>query len=1013
MPTEAILRLQNAKLFKLLLQKEGDDHQLSSRIVDVVKLVSPLLQRIPENMREYTLHDSSHSAKIVEIMGKILPDEVLDSLNVVEFSLLILSAYLHDIGMTCEKEERESIIESDEDFKILFKSDVDILFKYEQYVLVGNNRAATFIQDQIFTEYLRRNHVKRSSDYISSVLSQGECSLVFNQIPFYKLLIKVCDAHGEPVRSLYDIQRWPRQTLIGDSVINVQFIAIILRLADIIDLDSERTPKVIYEFVSPENPVSILEWKKHRSVIGASIGQNQVVFEAECSSPEVERALRQFLDWIEIERKESLELLNSYHGEERQRYFLRLNDPITKDRIQSDGSYVYNDLSFSLDFHRIMSLLMGQKLYKDTATALREVLQNSLDAISARLQMYSGRKEKFTPSIEIVCSDSELVIKDNGIGMSESVFRDFFLQIGKSYYSSPKFYAKYSTIDLTSEFGIGILSVFMIASSITIISRKDPENPLDPFLPIHYEIPTAHGYIVQRKGTQKEVGTQIIMKLLDSNPFKSKTILGVIEQILPRPPFPISITENNETKLYSGKADPFIPKLEYSTENVKNFFRANNYFNSYWETSYTHCWMDVELASEPNPIIGIAGVLKIVNSNPINYYATLSGNLCQRNFSVGVPETDKNIFKIKTTDAIRSLFPKWISAFLSINLTGKSCLSINPERSDLLLDEKHNVLKLKIEQKIILAIKKHFDEYELEHGLQGLIVYVEFLFAAGFFGIDLDEYELSERSKEFMLSYVHFPVLHSDGVVKKIRSRDIVNSKNLAVIIDRWDHKNMPELLEFIKRNELTLVILPEMTHYAHRIESLFCALLSQGQHFISPIATFLRPIPSSPIHLVRKGYETAFNTRLRSRYDQINAISNSEDIEKDFSVVFMLKWYDVFPIYNVSHPLIFFLFLEEANLVARKKVLDKLTDGIVLAIKDSVSIMKNSDDKALLKIAYDDQTVDKLMGILDFDPDLFGKLASVFRNAAEAAFEAKIIANIDSIPILSIDDLPWYWKRK
>jgi len=690
MSTEAILRLQKSKLFSQLKDKEEaeKDHQLSSKLLLIVKVVTPLLERISENMQEYTLHDSAHSAKIVEIMGKILPDEVLANLNIIEISLLILSAYLHDIGMTCDKKDRENIIANDNEFKILFKSNSDKFHKYELYLNNGNHRAATFIQDQVFTEYLRTKHVERSAHYIATHLSQGELNLLYNQIPFYKILIKICDGHGEPVKHLYDTQKWPKQTLVGEKIVNVQFISLVLRLADIMDLDSERTPKVIYEFVNPEDPISILEWKKHRSILGTSIGTTQVLFEAECSSPEVERALRQFIDWIEIERKETNDLLKTYGAEDKLRYFLLLKDPITKDRIYSDGSYVYSDLSFRLDFHRIMSLLMGQKLYKDSTTAVRELLQNSIDAIKVRTRIYEEKTENFNPFIKISISDSIMKIEDNGVGMDESIFQEFFLQIGKSYYSSPKFYSRYTGIDVTSEFGIGILSVFMIASSFTIESRREPEDPNNPFAPIYYDIPTAHSYIIQRKGGRREVGTCITLKLIESNPLKNKSTLSILEEIIPNPPFPIFIDQDGVEICYRGKKAALIPPIAYNRESISEFLDSINYSDTHWRVPYTHSLLNVDFNTEPDGLGDINGNMIIINVNPINYYGRLFGHVCQKSFAVGFPETKEEKFEIKITESISSLFPKWLSGFSTLNLIGKSCLSITPERSDFIIDEK-------------------------------------------------------------------------------------------------------------------------------------------------------------------------------------------------------------------------------------------------------------------------------------------------------------------------------------
>ena len=410
MGKDALLRLNNTILFKALLSKEKEENGnqlLAAKVESIVRIVSPLLDRIPENMSEFTLHDPNHSAKIVEIMAKIIPQQTLTLLNPVEITLLILSAYLHDIGMTCDRDEKEKIIKESVEFSILCKSDIDKYNKFNYYINQNDHRSATFIED----------HVRRSSNYIKEKLSNGEHILAVNDIPFWKLLIALCDGHGQPVESLKDDVKWPRQTLIGESIVNVQYLSLILRLADILDLDPERTPKIIYEFVNPQNPISIIEWKKHRAIVGHSINPDKILFEAECSSPEVERALRQFMEWIELERKQTIGLLSQYQDDISKRYILKLIDPISEDRIRSDGSYISSDLKFHIHFERVMDLLMGQKLYKNPTTALRELLQNSIDAIKIRESIYVNKDENFSPKIKIVLDDERLLISDNGMGM--------------------------------------------------------------------------------------------------------------------------------------------------------------------------------------------------------------------------------------------------------------------------------------------------------------------------------------------------------------------------------------------------------------------------------------------------------------------------------------------------------------------------------------------------------------------------------------------------------------------
>ena len=98
-------------------------------------------------MPEYTLHDYTHSISILNIAANIIPEQTLNSLNNIELSLIIFSAFLHDIGMACSEEERNKIINTD-DFKRFFNS-------YEEDEI-----------NFIFSEYIRKNHAKRSYDFI-------------------------------------------------------------------------------------------------------------------------------------------------------------------------------------------------------------------------------------------------------------------------------------------------------------------------------------------------------------------------------------------------------------------------------------------------------------------------------------------------------------------------------------------------------------------------------------------------------------------------------------------------------------------------------------------------------------------------------------------------------------------------------------------------------------------------------------------------------------------------------
>lgn len=1027
MGKDVIFRLKESLLFKTLLHKESEensDNQLSAKVISIITVVAPLLERIPENMPEYTLHDPNHSAKVVENMGKIIPQETLQNFNSIELSLLILSGYLHDIGMTCSKEEKEEIIKNSDEYEILFKSDVNKYEKFKSFKNAGDHRAATFIEDQIFTEYLRRKHVVRSANYIEEKLSSGELILCFEGIPFWKHLVAICNGHGEPVSSLSSTSIWPRHTLIGDRIINVQYLSLILRLADILDLDPERTPKVIYEYVNPKDPQSIIEWQKHRSIIGHSINHRKVLFEAECSSPEVERALKEFMDWIELERQETIKLLAGYQDEVSKKYFLNLNEPLAKDRIRSDGSYISNDLKFEIDYLRVMDLLMGQRLYKNPIVALRELLQNSIDAIKIRQGLFTGKNETFTPIIKIALNESTLSVSDNGVGMNLDIFRNYFLQVGKSFYNSPTFYGRFSDIDVTSEFGIGILSTFMVAHSLIIESRREPENSLTPPEPIHFEIPTAFSYTIQRKSTRTEVGTVITLQLKVDNPFKSQSLVDILEQIIPVPPYPIEVQDYKENLTYKGVEKKDIPYLEFL--QIKSITSLEPYL-VYHRTPphFTHKILDIHFNAREvdSELSNIEGKISIVNTNSGNWYTKFNGYLAQRNFNIGLPQNNEEDYKfaIKSSDSLKTLFPDWTSYYSELNLTKSACLSITPDRTDIIVDDKFKKLKGKIEARIIEELRSQFDEIIEQSSDNEFFKYADFLIETGFLGMDLNQSGsvFSKEAKEFFSEYISFPVLDYDGKIRRKRAREIAQCSTIGTVNYNWKYEYINRTIEVIEPQGITLIILPKMEFGIghHKIDRFISALLGNKDKLTGSHTILTSCLPSFEIKLIK------VNNKFRSisNPNDVQAISNGIT-DKEIPILLIPRQsIELYPIFNASHILIAPLLKENGEYKNKdsEELRNELAKSVHQLLGTSLKMIAEKDSGFSQKLItygvglwdqknYFELTID----ILDKDPNLLESLKKIFLKYWKQVKELNLIDSDKEMPEITKRDFLDYWGK-
>jgi molecular chaperone HtpG len=128
---------------------------------------------------------------------------------------------------------------------------------------------------------------------------------------------------------------------------------------------------------------------------------------------------------------------------------------------------------FQVDLRGIVDLL-SQHLYSSNRVYLRELMQNARDAIAARAQLEPG----LAGSIEVVPArgSDQLVVRDNGIGLTGDDMQRLLSIIGSS---SKRTDLGRTRSDFLGQFGIGLLSCFLVADSIEVVSRsaRQPDAP--------------------------------------------------------------------------------------------------------------------------------------------------------------------------------------------------------------------------------------------------------------------------------------------------------------------------------------------------------------------------------------------------------------------------------------------------------------------------------------------------------------------------------------------------------
>lgn len=120
-------------------------------------------------------------------------------------------------------------------------------------------------------------------------------------------------------------------------------------------------------------------------------------------------------------------------------------------------------IPFHVDIQRIVQILANQ-IYQSPLALLRENCQNAYDAILQRL--YSDKE--FTPEIHISISQNEIVVADNGIGMSADEIKNNYWRAGASGKNNDEARAA----GVVGTFGIGAMANFGIADSMQVVTEK-------------------------------------------------------------------------------------------------------------------------------------------------------------------------------------------------------------------------------------------------------------------------------------------------------------------------------------------------------------------------------------------------------------------------------------------------------------------------------------------------------------------------------------------------------------
>ena len=504
----------------------------------------------------YSDHSHEHSENIISSVERLLGRKRIEKLSPSDTWMLMVCAYMHDLGMLIQGKELENDwnSESFQNYLENCKDSSDDSLKQAARHVSGvewlnpaeKNWSVSVYRDVILlaSEFYRRKHPERSKN----IPMQSDFGKYFNvvisgdgRLPprIQDVIGKICFSHGidfdeimnilEPVDSLFGYEFHPR------------FIAVMLCLGDLCDLDNGRFNKVSMEVFGELTKNNYVHYYKHESVNSFVLKKDLIAVNFDIKSKRIKQELQRVPLFSKLSPKEQqkelqdvcdrilLETQNwlgwieelvkniKLHWDKLSMEHIETFSPSLTYKILVDGNETVSskkNMRFSFSNEKAYELIESYSLYNNRFVFIRELLQNSVDALKRRFwtDIKSGRWDHFLQNAhkdkdgnidyqniqpfdfsDISVFDyykvfmkiehkpeektARFTIEDNGTGISKEDLQERILRTGmrgrdKTVEEMPDW------LRPTSSFGIGLHSVFGVSDSIFIRTRTSPDQPV-------------------------------------------------------------------------------------------------------------------------------------------------------------------------------------------------------------------------------------------------------------------------------------------------------------------------------------------------------------------------------------------------------------------------------------------------------------------------------------------------------------------------------------------------------
>ena len=468
----------------------------------------------------YTDHGPQHIADVLKTAASLISDASRPLLTPEDIAALCMAILLHDCGMHLTHDGFRALVAQSGSPVVMGLGDRPWSEIWSEFL----SEAARFGEEKLTAvfgasepyrtdllnldnlserdclligEFVRRHHARLAQEVAICGVPSNTGTLL-RLTGFDSDLVNIAGliarSHGMSIRDTFHYIRENFGLLRECRRVKIPYLMAVLRIADYLQVQSERAVAALLSVKELRSPISRQEWRAHFSVRDISTHHDDPeALYVHAVPPDIKTYLKLDTLFKDIQREldDSFATLGEVYGRFNNMAVLGL----TIRRIRSNFEN-RETLARSVPFIPIearlragpdlLRLLIGPLYNDDCSVGVRELVQNAVDACRelADFKRDSLPGTGIAQDVDVLVELHELddrtgwiTVSDKGIGMTLETVTQYFLVAGASFRNS-EVWRKQHTNEAGDarplrggRFGVGVLAAYLLGNEITVITR--------------------------------------------------------------------------------------------------------------------------------------------------------------------------------------------------------------------------------------------------------------------------------------------------------------------------------------------------------------------------------------------------------------------------------------------------------------------------------------------------------------------------------------------------------------